>query len=404
MMRRLPLALALLLALPAWADAPELSPRPPARPAPAEIAGSAAGGALSAATVTGGIAYVATEAAAVAAPGLARGLGPGPATGPAPGPAVVARAAAGSTAAAAAGDVAPWRTLRRPTMRETVSTMSGASIAAARARSAALTARLALLRPRPRTPPDEAGPALMRAAPPARPATLVRAVNPARSVRVVQAVSGLAILRSPRPAARPENLQRRSVVLASGLVPTQPDPRAIIGRRGSVCGDPAIRGETIAPIAGRISGCGIAEPVRITEVDGVRLSTAATVDCPTALALRGWVSETVKPSVGRLGGGVAGLEVFAHYACRTRNNQRGARVSEHGRGRAIDIGAVVLANGAQVSVLDHWRDADLGGLLRDLHRGACGRFGTVLGPDADRFHQNHFHFDTAGYRSGAYCR
>lgn len=240
--------------------------------------------------------------------------------------------------------------------------------------------------------------------PRARPAAFVRPANPARNVPVVQPATRLAVLRSPRPAARPENHERRSVVLASAMIPTQPAPGAIIGRRGTVCGDPRLQGQTVSPIAGRVQGCGVENPVRITEVGGVRLSQAATVDCTTASALADWVEGTVKPTVGRLGGGVAGLQVFAHYACRPRNNQRGARISEHGRGRAIDIGAIVLANGAAISVLDHWRDDRLGPLLKAMHRGACGRFGTVLGPQADRFHQNHFHLDTARYRSGAYCR
>jgi hypothetical protein len=28
----------------------------------------------------------------------------------------------------------------------------------------------------------------------------------------------------------------------------------------------------------------------------------------------------------------------------------------------------------------------------------------VLGPNANSFHRDHFHFDTARYRSGSYCR
>jgi hypothetical protein len=39
-----------------------------------------------------------------------------------------------------------------------------------------------------------------------------------------------------------------------------------------------------------------------------------------------------------------------------------------------------------------------------MHKAACGPFGTVLGPNSNRFHQDHFHFDTARYRSGSYCR
>jgi hypothetical protein len=33
--------------------------------------------------------------------------------------------------------------------------------------------------------------------------------------------------------------------------------------------------------------------------------------------------------------------------------------------------------------------------LRRLHNGACATFRTVLGPDANEAHRNHFHFDLA---------
>jgi hypothetical protein len=174
--------------------------------------------------------------------------------------------------------------------------------------------------------------------------------------------------------------------------------------RGSVCGNRAIRGQEIPPVPGARRGCGIAEPVRITEVAGVRLSTSATVDCPTAQALHDWVVRGAKPAIGRTGGGLRALQVAAHYACRTRNNRPGARISEHGRGRAIDISALVLASGERITVLHGWRSRRSGRILRQMHAAACGPFGTVLGPEADRFHQDHFHFDTARYRSGPYCR
>jgi hypothetical protein len=42
--------------------------------------------------------------------------------------------------------------------------------------------------------------------------------------------------------------------------------------------------------------------------------------------------------------------------------------------------------------------------LRRLHRGACEAFSTVLGPDANEAHRDHFHFDLAARRrSGSYC-
>lgn len=122
------------------------------------------------------------------------------------------------------------------------------------------------------------------------------------------------------------------------------------------------------------------------------------------MAFHRWIEEGAKPALEGKGGGLAALQVAAHYACRTRNNQPGGRISEHGRGRAIDISAFVLQNGQRITVLHGWRSAQNGTALREMHRAACGPFGTVLGPNSDRFHQDHFHFDTARYRSGPYCR
>ncbi len=204
---------------------------------------------------------------------------------------------------------------------------------------------------------------------------------------------------SPRPEVRPENLRRRSVVRSVGIQLRPPGPVA-----GSLCGMQSIRGERLAPIAGRISACGIAEPVRVSSVAGLRLSQVAIMDCRTAMALNAWAERGVKPAVGRLGGGPVGLKVAAHYSCRTRNNQKGAKVSEHGKGRAIDISAIELRNGQSLTVLNGWRSGQHGPRLRAMHKAACGPFGTVLGPNSDRFHHDHFHLDTARYRSGAYCR
>jgi hypothetical protein len=41
--------------------------------------------------------------------------------------------------------------------------------------------------------------------------------------------------------------------------------------------------------------------------------------------------------------------------------------------------------------------------LRSIHVSACRIFGTVLGPEANEAHRNHFHIDMATRRSGAFC-
>jgi len=42
--------------------------------------------------------------------------------------------------------------------------------------------------------------------------------------------------------------------------------------------------------------------------------------------------------------------------------------------------------------------------LRRLHRSACDVFGTVLGPEANAAHHDHFHLDLAYRRHSAYCQ
>ncbi len=174
-------------------------------------------------------------------------------------------------------------------------------------------------------------------------------------------------------------------------------------RKGSVCGDIAIQGKPIGRVSSKTKACGVKDAVQITSVSGVTLSRASTMECGTAIALNEWVDKTVKPTFKRRGP-VVQLQVAAHYACRTRNNQKGARVSEHGKGRAIDISGFVMADGEVVTVLKGWRKNPSQKQLKKIWRGACGPFGTVLGPNSDHYHADHFHLDTARYRKGSYCR
>lgn len=211
---------------------------------------------------------------------------------------------------------------------------------------------------------------------------------------LVQEAPGLK--RSLRPKARPKGLARRAAKAQKVAITT--------GKRGAVCGSRDIIGQVEGRVPGKINGCGVSQAVRVRSVSGVKLSQPALIDCDTAKALKTWVERGLKPAVGRYGGGVDDLKVFASYSCRTRNNKKGAKISEHGKGRAIDIGVVGLKDGSDISVLRDWKKGRKGRILKELHETACGPFGTVLGPAADKYHRDHFHFDTARYRSGNYCR
>ncbi len=170
-----------------------------------------------------------------------------------------------------------------------------------------------------------------------------------------------------------------------------------------LCGNPNILGQEIGDVSGQ-GACGIEDAVSVQYVSGVRLSQPARLNCRMANTLAGWVANDAQPAVRKLRSRITEMRVFASYACRSRNSQRGARLSEHALGNAIDIGVFTLANGELLSVENDWGKGGKGAALERLHSAACGPFGTVLGPRSDRFHYNHFHFDIAGYRSGSYCR
>ena len=150
--------------------------------------------------------------------------------------------------------------------------------------------------------------------------------------------------------------------------------------------------------------CGVRDAFRVTSVAGVRLSQAATISGTTLTSLDRWLRQSAIPAIGNRGGGLVGIRVPAHYACRTRNSRPCARLSEHAKGNAIDISAFILADGTSLTVLGDWNGKN-SALMRRLHTSACGPFRTVLGPNSDRHHQDHFHFDVAQHRGGGtYCR
>lgn len=238
---------------------------------------------------------------------------------------------------------------------------------------------------------------------------MARPVMVASATTVAQPDGAVRRLSAMRPMPRPALPEPTSEAIKTALNPGASEPgkdkgpvgrskkKKAASRKGSVCGDPAIKGEELPRITSKVKGCGVAEPVRVTAVAGVTLNQPATIDCDTARALKTWVDKGLQPAFGRMQ--VVELKVAAHYICRSRNNIKGAKISEHGRGRAIDIAGIVLESGKTVMV-----QGGFGKELRKAHKAACGIFGTTLGPGSDGFHEDHMHFDTADYRSGPYCR
>ena len=107
-----------------------------------------------------------------------------------------------------------------------------------------------------------------------------------------------------------------------------------------------------------------------------------------------------RPALSGPGRGLAGLDVAAGYVCRTRNNQPGAKISEHALGRAVDVMALRRTDGSVLRI--GGATGPDAALVARLRAGACGPFTTVLGPGSDAFHEDHLHFDIAERRR-TYC-
>ena len=146
--------------------------------------------------------------------------------------------------------------------------------------------------------------------------------------------------------------------------------------------------------------CGLDHPFKVTALAGgtVALNSTATIGCPLTAAMDQWVNEIVQPiAKARFGQAVAQIDSMGSYGCRPIDNIRGAKLSEHSFGNAIDIGGFRLADGHEIKVVKAWtRGSDQEqAFLREVQAGACNLFTTVLAPGSDAFHYNHIHLDLA---------
>lgn len=149
--------------------------------------------------------------------------------------------------------------------------------------------------------------------------------------------------------------------------------------------------------------CGIAWPVELSGLSGgIQIKPAAQVNCQITEAFARWVKQELVPSTRtRYLSGVSAIHQMSSYSCRTMNSQRGAAMSEHAKGNAIDVGKIVLKSGKAIAIEKKgffaFREK---GLLKSVRSDSCKYFSTVLGPGSDRYHKDHFHFDLRARKSG----
>lgn len=153
--------------------------------------------------------------------------------------------------------------------------------------------------------------------------------------------------------------------------------------------------------------CGAVQPFEMTAAAGgtVQLLPVAILRCPMIPAVDHWVAHVVQPTArAYFAQPVVEVKVASSYACRPRNGLTGGKLSEHGHANALDVSAFKLADGRWITVKGGWSSWSADSrFLRAVHRGGCDIFTTVLGPNADSFHHDHFHLDLAKHgRDGTY--
>ncbi|MDM0108817.1 extensin family protein [Variovorax sp. J22R24] len=162
-------------------------------------------------------------------------------------------------------------------------------------------------------------------------------------------------------------------------------------------------------------GCALRNTVRLTRARELMLGTPVLLSCRAALALALWERHVIQPAAAEsLGTRIVRVDHLGGYACRNvvvgRQQQDGApgRRSQHATADALDVSAYTRADRRGVIVIrrDWMPGASIAltpeaAFLREAHKGACGLFDSVLGPDYNAVHADHFHLEVGAGRA---CR
>ncbi|MGE4279845.1 MAG: extensin family protein [Magnetospirillum sp.] len=169
-----------------------------------------------------------------------------------------------------------------------------------------------------------------------------------------------------------------------------------------------IQYQAVAAFGDTDQGCGIDNPVKVSAT-GSSWNRPGVVSCPMARTIGHFEADVVQPAaLASFGQGVRRIHHAGTYDCRVRRTQtkvaaslggsRGGRLSEHSKGRAIDILAFELDDGTMVSVKKDWRGKGAKStFLQQVARQSCSVFNVILTPNHDRLHADHLHLDIGPY-------
>ncbi len=154
-------------------------------------------------------------------------------------------------------------------------------------------------------------------------------------------------------------------------------------------------------------GCSTLNTVQMHALQGdygrFEVGNLGPVTCPVSTAFAAWARYGVDRAARQVFGvPIQSIQTMGSYSC--RNVAGTGRRSAHASADAIDVGGFVLSDGRRISVHSGWNGSSKEReFLRTVQRSACLRFGTVLGPDYNAAHRDHFHVE--GVSSGSsYCR
>lgn len=171
--------------------------------------------------------------------------------------------------------------------------------------------------------------------------------------------------------------------------------------------DKRLAAMAVSRLMPRLIGPGACGGSDMVELDAVLIAGSAPINikpapilrCTMAESVAAWVRDDAAVRFAALGTGLQQIETYDDFDCRGRNRIVGAKLSEHGKGNAVDVRAFHLADGRRTDPTDVHVAKDLRSGLRE---GVCQRFTTVLGPGSDGYHEAHIHLDLAerthGYR------
>lgn len=218
-------------------------------------------------------------------------------------------------------------------------------------------------------------------------------------------------------------------------------------------GKETVEAEALPPAREGICGAPAPRELKSLGQSKVKIEPPATLNCPMVAALNTWLADKLQPEAVKSFGSPIVRILGESYSCRNRYGLARAPISEHALMDAIDISAFVLGNGKVIRVSKAWgptreeeaahakvapvarskphiavpakldaSDAAQKGdakpttpsaeetakktaaeFLHRVHDDACEIFGTVLGPDTNDAHHDHFHLDMKARKRNSIC-